>query len=57
MVEAIKRVVHGRCTMADFGGADHVCVGRVRRVKVPIGFFARARKPYCELHAAWVQGK
>lgn len=36
---------------------DHICVGKVRLVKVPIGFFAHARKPYCEIHASWVQGK
>jgi hypothetical protein len=57
MVKTLVRVVRPECLMVNFGGAEHLCVGRVKRVAVPIGFIARARKPYCEYHAQWVLGK
>lgn len=40
-----------------FNTVDHICAGKVRWVKVPVGFFSRMRKPYCEYHALWVLGK
>lgn len=56
-MELLDKVLHTNCTEGDRRTVDHLCSGKIVRVKVPVGFFAIARKPYCEYHARWVQGK
>lgn len=56
-MQLLDRVLNTECTEAHRTSIDHICAGRIVRVKVPVGFIARARRPYCEYHARWVQGK
>lgn len=58
MLDVLKAVVQRNCTeQGHHRGIEHICAGRIVRVKVPAGLFSIVALPYCEFHARWVQGK